>query len=83
MSSSDLFFDENEDLHKSSVYLGVCVLSQLEKSNQATIYEVFDVLRKKYKDVSYSNVMNALTFLYMTNLVKFKKPYFELSNDND
>jgi len=80
--SSDLFFDENDDLHKSSVYLGVHVLKKLERSKKATIYEVYDTLRDKYSDVNYSNVMNALTFLFMTDLIQFNKPYFEL-NDND
>lgn len=80
--SSDLFFDENDDLRKSSVYLGVHVLKKLERSKKATIYEVHDMLRDKYSDVNYSNVMNALTFLFMTELIKFNKPYFELNNDN-
>ena len=79
---SDLFFGENDDLYKSSVYLGMYIISKLEKNKRATIYEVFDHLRKKYSDVNYANVMNALTFLYMTDLIKFQQPYFELTNDN-
>lgn len=81
--SSDLFFDENDDLYKSSVYLGVHVIKKLERSKKATIYEVHDSLREKYSDVNYSNVMNALTFLFMTDLIQFNKPYFELSNNDN
>lgn len=81
--NSDLFFDENDDLYKSSVYLGVHVIKKLERSKKATIYEVHDSLREKYRDVNYSNVMNALTFLFMTDLVQFNKPYFELSNNDN
>ena len=80
---SDLFFGENDDLYKSSVYLGMHIISKLEKNDRATIYEVFDSLRKKYSDVNYSNVMNALTFLYMTDLIRFQQPYFELSNNDN
>jgi len=82
--SSDLFFDENDDLYKSSVYLGMHVMKKLERSKRGvTIYEVYDTLRDKYSDVNYSNVMNALTFLFMTDLITFNKPYFELKNDNN
>jgi hypothetical protein len=79
---NDLFFGENEDLDKSSVYLGMRILNVLEKSKKLTIYEVFDFLRGRYPDVNYSNVMNALVFLYLTDIVCFKKPYFELADDN-
>lgn len=82
MSNNDLFLGENEDLKLSSVYLGMRIVSVLEKSKKMTIYEIFEFLRTHHVGVSYGNVMNALTFLYITDIVLFRKPYFEvISND--
>ncbi len=82
MSNNDLFLGENEDLKLSSVYLGMRIVNVLEKSKKMTIYEIFEFLRSRHSGVSYGNVMNALTFLYLADIVLFKKPYFEVvSND--
>lgn len=80
---SDLFISENEDLRLSSVYLGYETLLVFEKDGKQTIYDLFAALRKRQENLNHENFMNALTFLFSSGLIEFKKPYLELNDDKN
>lgn len=75
---SDLFLAENDDLRLSSLYLGYEILRLFNKYERITIYDLYAKMIKKHPAMSQSNLMNALTFLFVSGLVSFKKPYFEV-----
>jgi Fe2+ or Zn2+ uptake regulation protein len=74
---SDLFLAENEDLRLSSLYLGCEILKLFNKYDRITIYDLYGALQRKYPAINHANLMNALTFLYISGLLQFKKPYLE------
>lgn len=75
---SDLFLAENDDLKLSSLYLGYEILRLFNRYERITIYDLYAKMVKKHPAMSQSNMMNALTFLFISGLVTFKKPYFEV-----
>lgn len=77
---SDLFLSENDNLKLSSVYLGYEILRIFQKQDKVTIYDLYARMAKKHPTMNQSNLMNALTFLFVSGVVVFKKPYFEVIN---
>jgi Fe2+ or Zn2+ uptake regulation protein len=75
---NDLFISENEDLKLSSVYVGYEILKFFNKTKKITIYDLYGKARKKQPSLNYSNFINSLTFLHMSGIVEFNKPFFEV-----
>lgn len=75
---NDLFLSENDDLRLSSLFVGYEILKQFNRNSRMTIYDLYNNLRKRQPNLNHPNFMNSLTFLYMSGIIEFKKPYIEV-----
>lgn len=68
---------KDENIKTSPVYLGFLILRELGKKEdgKVTIYEVINKLKTELGLVHYRQVVFALIFLYMNNIVDFSNPY--------
>ncbi len=71
-----LLIEENPNLTESGVYIAFIILDELAKSERISIFDIYSLLRKHLDNVNYTNVMDALSFLKMLNLIRFNAPYF-------
>lgn len=68
-----------QDIHLSSVYIGFLVLKLLKCKDSITIFELYSVLRKEVDVVNFRMMICALSFLFMSGLIYFNKPYICLN----
>lgn len=73
--STRLLIEENQNLEESGVYIGCLILEALQKHDKISIFDLYDLLRKKIDNVNYSNAMDGLVFLRMIGAIKFTAPY--------
>ena len=73
--STKLLIEENQTLQESGVYIGYVILEALQKNEKVSIFDLYDLLRKRIDNVNYSNTMDGLVFLHMIGAVKFTAPY--------
>lgn len=59
----------------SSVYIGYVILSALKSKERITIFDLYGLINAKRIAFNYKNVIHALVFLYMNNLVDFDEPF--------
>ncbi|NOQ77582.1 MAG: hypothetical protein GQ475_07345 [Methylococcaceae bacterium] len=69
-------FSKDEDLLKSSPYIGAEILKLFEDSKQAriSIFDVTDKIGKKNKS-SVRTIYYGMLFLYSLDLIEFEPPY--------
>lgn len=70
-----LLVSYDQALKNSSLYLGYLILESLKKQNKISIFDLYDLLKKEDRNFNYTNVVYALMFLYMNDLVYFSEPY--------
>jgi len=72
-------FSKDEDLFKSSPYIGAEILKLLEKSEQSHI-SIFDVASKLKikKKLSIRSIYYGMLFLYSLDIIEFEEPYLIL-----
>ncbi|MGB0838517.1 MAG: ABC-three component system middle component 6 [Chitinophagales bacterium] len=77
-----MLISKDENIKTSSVYVASLILKQFQskKALKLSIFEISENL-KKYKIVHYRHILFGLTFLYSTNIIDFREPYFYLTND--
>ena len=73
--SNALLIQENNRLDETGVYIGALVLEQLAKKSSLSIFDLYELLRKKVDNVNYSNTMDGLVFLHMIGAIEFRAPY--------
>jgi len=69
-------FSKDEDLFKSSPYIGAEILKLLEKSEQSRI-SIFDVASqlKNKKKLGVRSIYYGMLFLYSLDIIEFEEPY--------
>lgn len=72
----NLLIAENSKLSESGVYIAYIILDAISKKERISVFELYDLLKKRMDNVNYTNVMDALSFLRMIGLIKFNAPYF-------
>lgn len=70
-----LLVSYDQTLKNSSLYLGYVILESIQKTKKITIFELYDLLKKEDRNFNYTNMIYALMFLYMNDLVCFTEPY--------
>ena len=72
-------FSKDEDLLKSSPYIGAKLLKLIEQSeqNRISIFEVASKL-KKNNISSIRNIYYGMLFLYSLDIIEFEEPYLVL-----
>lgn len=73
---SGLLIEENARLTESGVYIAFVILEAVTKKDRVSIFDMYEIIKKKIEFVNYANVMDALLFLRMLGLIKFNAPYF-------
>lgn len=59
----------------SSVYIGYVILTALKTNERITIFDLYGLINAKKIAFNYKNVIHALVFLYMNNLIDFDEPF--------
>ncbi len=69
-------FSKDEDLFKSSPYIGAEILKLLEQSGQhrISIFDVASKLKKKNK-LGVRTIYYGMLFLYSLGIIEFEAPY--------
>ena len=70
-----LLIEETQQLNETGVYIGSVILEQLYRKNQISIFDLYEIIRKKVDNVNYSNTMDGLVFLHMIGAIDFRAPY--------
>lgn len=71
-----------EDIRKSIPYLGYLVLKKLQKDNELSIYDIFD-LYKKNGVTNYRQIIFPLIFLNSLGLIEFDEPNIRKIEKNE
>jgi hypothetical protein len=75
MKNDSFFLKENPSLKSSGLYIAFETLKIAKRNPEIAIYDLFEKLKTKIHNLNYFNFINALTFLYMSEVLEFKKPY--------
>lgn len=77
-----MLISKDENIKTTPVYVASLILKQyqLNKVDKMSIFDISKAL-KKHEIVQYRHILFALTFLFSTNIIDFKEPYFYISND--
>lgn len=67
-------FSKDEDLFKSSPYIGAEILKLLEKSEHSRI-SIFDVASKLKNKLGIRSIYYGMLFLYSLDIIEFEEPY--------
>jgi len=72
-------FSKDEDLFRSSPYIGAKILELLEKqkNEQISIFDVAQKLKKK-NNSSIRTIYYGMIFLYSLDIIEFNEPYLVL-----
>ncbi len=72
------FLTKDEDIRKSSIYIGKIILSKLDKNpeNKISMLDVYKHLEKN-NVTSYRQMLFAILFLYSCDLIDFNSSYIE------
>jgi len=72
-------FSKDEDLFRSSPYIGakILVLLEKQKNEQISIFDVAQKLKKK-NNSSIRTIYYGMIFLYSLDIIEFNEPYLVL-----
>jgi hypothetical protein len=84
MKTDTFFLKDNPSLKNSGLYIAFETLKIARRNPEIAIYDLFEKLKGKVSNLNYFNFINALTFLYMSGVLEFKKPYITIKKvEND
>lgn len=75
MKENNLLISTEQSVRLSSVYIGYLVLDLLKKTERVSIFDLYNYLKKENYSFNYANIIYALIFLYVNNLIDFDEPY--------
>lgn len=75
MKGNTFFLKDNPSIKNSGLYIAFETLRIAKRNPEITIYDLFEKLKLKVANLNYFNFINALTFLYMSGILEFEKPY--------
>jgi len=68
-------FSPDQEVKTSGVYIGYLILKLLKNKERASIFDIYNEVKKINSIFNYSSTMHALIFLYMNGLIDFSEPY--------
>lgn len=83
MKNDAFFLKDNPSIKNSGLYISFEMLKIAKRNPEIAIYDLFEKLKLKVANLNYFNFINALTFLYMSGVLEFEKPYITFKKAED
>lgn len=76
-----LFIKENS-ISASPIFFAYLILKYMPKEKEITIYKIFELVKKIDPNIHVSQIMYALMFLYLCDIILFEPPHIKIKYVN-